>query len=245
MNKRVSLVVAVAVGVGLYFLAFDSDEPTPEQHTTHTEPSRQTERPPAPDESISEATFESELVACKRLAAEKGLNLTSFVYPKNSIGHTGLLTKHGFKVYRGPQPSWFDGTRGLIWSIAHKIDTYFPIVPPVVFPSAVNGIWNLPASYYYVHRDRWGRWLPIWMRVWKAKKAIRKAARLKGMFHIWFHPYNLATDIDGLFSGLEQIFAEVNKLRDDGQLVNLTMGELAERLDTEYTGSTEDEPSKV
>ena len=55
----------------------------------------------------------------------------------------------------------------------------------------------------------------------------------KRIFHIWFHPYNLATDVDGLLYGLEKIFAEVSLLRSQGVLENPTMGELSDVLDAE------------
>lgn len=186
------------------------------------------------DPECSRETFESELAACERLATEKGITLKSFVYPKNRVDYLDLLIQKGYSSYRGPEPCWFGNYPYPLWRVAHKIDRFFPITPPVVFPSYTQGIWNIPGSAYYVDREgRWGKWLPIGMRVWKTRKGLQRAARVGGVFHMWFHPYNLASDMDGLFHGLERIFTEVNRLRDRGVLDNLTMGQLAESLSKE------------
>jgi peptidoglycan/xylan/chitin deacetylase (PgdA/CDA1 family) len=183
------------------------------------------------DPGCPRESFESELQACRNLAAHKQIELKSFVYPKNSVGHVDVLPEHGFTSYRGRQPCWFEGYPWHLWRIAHKVDAFFPVPPPVVYPSYSNGIWNIPASAYYVDRDkRWSKCLPIWMRVWKAKQGLRRAAQRRGIYHLWFHPYNMAGDMEGLFHGLEQIFIAVDKLRYQGVLENLTMGQLAERL---------------
>jgi hypothetical protein len=184
------------------------------------------------DPECSRDTFESELRACKELASAGNVELKSFVFPKNKVGHTEVLAQYGFVTYRGPHPSWFGRFPHLLWRIAHKIDAFSPITPPVVFPEKCDGIWNIPASSYYVDRDDlWGKALPIWMRVWKARMGMRKAIKMKGIFQLWFHPYNLTTDMEGLFRGLEQIFVEVARLRSQGRLDNLTMGELGSALE--------------
>ena len=70
------------------------------------------------------------------------------------------------------------------------------------------------------------------LRVRKATRALTQAANTNSTFHLWFHPFNIATDPNGLLDGLESIFKEVVKLRDKGLLTNPTMGEFTEYLDT-------------
>jgi len=191
----------------------------------------------ANDAGCTKESFDSELRACRKLAEQKGISLKSFVFPKNGIAHVDLLSQNRFLAYRGSQPCWFKGFPRPFWRVAHKIDAFFPILPPVVLPSRSDGLWNVPASYYYAHREGWGRCLPIWMRVWKVKMGLRRAAKLGGVFHLWFHPYNLATDVQGLFHGLEQIFSEVAQLRGRGLIDNVTMGELADELQRQASPS--------
>jgi hypothetical protein len=51
------------------------------------------------------------------------------------------------------------------------------------------------------------------------------------VFHLWFHPTNLADEPERMFAGLRQILVEVSRLRRSGQLEVLTMGQLAERAE--------------
>ena len=93
-----------------------------------------------------------------------------------------------------------------------------------------HGMWNLPACTYYLHRDRMARAAPIGLRVNRALSGIRKSIRERSLFHMYFHPFNIATDPRGLIAGLRSIFRYVYEKREAGELVNWTMGQLADRL---------------
>ena len=93
--------------------------------------------------------------------------------------------------------------------------------------SCKMGVWNLPASYFYVCGAGWGTMIPISLRINKVKKGLRLAARKQRLFHLWFHPFNLASNPQVWLKGLESIFAEVHRYREMGLLENPTMGELA------------------
>jgi hypothetical protein len=181
----------------------------------------------------SRECFSSELRACQNEAAKLGLSLQSFVYPRNSVGHLDELVKAGFTVYRGPVTSWFEHLPGIASRAGHLLDTFLPIPPPVVLPLKENGLWNLPASYFYPPADRWWKLLPVSLQVGKAGQGLRQAARQRRIFHLWFHPFNLASDPDKLLGGLEAVFAEVARYREKGLLDNLTMGEAARNLQLE------------
>jgi hypothetical protein len=59
------------------------------------------------------------------------------------------------------------------------------------------------------------------------------------VFHLWTHPFNIASDATGLLGGLEKIFQEVTDLRMSGLIENVTMGELARKLNGQReTGRT-------
>ena len=158
------------------------------------------------DPGCSREMFISDLDACLKLAQRRGIEIRSFVYPRNRIGHLDVLTERGFTSYRGEAPCWYQALRGRAWKLAHKIDNYAPVGVPVVHPQRVAGLWNLPASYYYPHATRsrrdWGRWLPVWTRVAKMRRGLATAVKKRGMVHMWFHPYNLAGDPEKLLAGL-------------------------------------------
>jgi hypothetical protein len=86
--------------------------------------------------------------------------------------------------------------------------------------------------YFPMHGVR--RHIPVSRRVLRAHKGLEDAVRRRRIFHLWFHPTNLADETEAMFGGLEAILAEVVRLREEGSLRVLTMsgiaGEANERL---------------
>ena len=62
------------------------------------------------------------------------------------------------------------------------------------------------------------------------KKGIERAVQEGRVFHLWFHPTNLADETETMLDGLRMLFEEVRIRRGCGQLEVLTMGALADRV---------------
>jgi hypothetical protein len=58
---------------------------------------------------------------------------------------------------------------------------------------------------------------------------LNEAARRRRIFHLWFHPTNLAEQTEAMFGGLRRILCRAAALRQRGHLQVLTMSEIAER----------------
>lgn len=183
------------------------------------------------DPGCSDAVADSELKACVRLAEEKGLELKSFVFPRNVEGHHALLAKHGFTSYRGQEPSWYRGLPGLLQRGAHFADQGLAVVPPVSLPQeTLPGLFNIPASMLFLHRGGIRRAIPFASRVLKAKFGLHRAVFEGAIFHLWFHPFNFCVDRPGMIQALRSVLGEARRLRDQGRLQILTMGALTEGL---------------
>jgi peptidoglycan/xylan/chitin deacetylase (PgdA/CDA1 family) len=153
------------------------------------------------DPGCSAATAESEVAACVRLAEELGLRLQSFAFPRNSVGHLDVLRRHGFTCYRGPESAWYEKRTWphFVKRLLHLWDVLRAAGPPVVLPERTEtGLWNIPGSmiYFPMHGPRCH--IPVRLRVSRACKGLEAAARRKRVFHLWFHPTNLADIADGL-----------------------------------------------
>jgi len=176
---------------------------------------------------ISRQRLREELKACRGLAQSWGVELRSFVYPRNSIAHLDMLSSAGFTSYRGLSPSWGRDPGAPLERLKRLAGHFLVTCPPVAWPSFSTGLVNVPATYEYPHRSGWGRWLPIGFRVRRALKGLRQAAATGSIFHLWTHPFNLADDPDGLLSGLVRIFREYRVLRDSGLILSRTMSDVA------------------
>ncbi len=179
-------------------------------------------------------TAESEIAACVSVARDQGLDLRSFAFPRNQVGHLDVLRNHGFTSYRGPEPSWYDKPS---WPspfkrLAHLWDVVSASEPPVVLPRArADGLCNIPGSMIYFPMHGLRRYVPMSRRIRRAFKGLDAAVREQRIFHLWFHPTNLSDGTDEMFKGLRAIFGRAKQLRKEGKIDLLTMRELANHSD--------------
>jgi hypothetical protein len=175
-------------------------------------------------------TFRSELAASRQSAAAAGVELRSFVYPRNSIGHREVLAEQGFSSYRGPTPPRFTGRPGYQRRALAVVDAVAPMASTAVFPSIEADLCNVPQTYLFDPGSRLAqrmgkRW---WPRV--IGRRLTQAAKHSSLFHLWFHSHDIAQDPELAIGALETLFTAADRLRDRGMLLNLTMGEVAERM---------------
>lgn len=186
------------------------------------------------DPGCSRDVADAELARCVREAETLGIRLRSFVFPRNVPGHLDLLRKHGFTSWRGHEAAWWrrPGLPRPLMRGGHLLDVVSGRRAPPAFPErGVDGLWNLPASAVFAPVDGARRFIPMRQRVRRAVAGIDAAARRRGMCHLYIHPINFATDPDRMLRGLGEVLAHAAKVRDEGRLDLLSMGEVAERLD--------------
>ena len=181
------------------------------------------------DPGCSRETAASELAECVRLAAERGLALRSFAFPRNQVGHLEVLREHGLIAYRGPDEAWYENPRcpRPLKRVGHIVDVLLARRPQVVLPEeTLPGLWNVPGSMIYFPMHGLRRHIPPSLRVRRALKGLDAAADKRRIFHLWFHPTNLAFETDVMFAGLRRIFERAAELRGAGDLSILPMGEI-------------------
>ena len=181
------------------------------------------------DPGCSRATAESELRECVRLAREMGVEMASFAFPRNIVGHLDVLRDFGFTCYRGPEPVWYENERwpAVIPRAGHLWDVLTAATPPVVRPEWNEaGIRNLPGSMIYFPMHGFRRHLPLGLRVARARKGLEEVRRRCAVFHLWFHPTNLVFEMDEMFHGLRLILGHARDLREQGSIVFKNMRDL-------------------
>jgi peptidoglycan/xylan/chitin deacetylase (PgdA/CDA1 family) len=183
------------------------------------------------DPGFDDGAAVAELDECRRLAGLRRLELRSFVFPRNREGHHALIAEAGFVAVRGADPTWHRRLPGRLGRLAHLVDQALAIAPPVSIPRQVRpGLWDIPGSMVLMERTGVRRLVPVSARVRKARRGLRRAVREGAVFHLWFHPFNLAPDRRAMLGALDQILAEVAALRAAGRLDVRTMAQLAGEL---------------
>jgi peptidoglycan/xylan/chitin deacetylase (PgdA/CDA1 family) len=181
------------------------------------------------DPGCSRETATSELAECVRLAAERGLELRSFAFPRNQVGHLDVLREHGITAYRGPDQRWYEDPRypGPLTRLGRIADVLLARRPPVVLPEeTLPGLWNVPGSMIFFPMHGLRRHIPSSLRVSRALKGLDAAASGRRIFHLWFHPTNLAFETDAMFDSLRRIFERAAELRGAGELSIKPLGEI-------------------
>jgi peptidoglycan/xylan/chitin deacetylase (PgdA/CDA1 family) len=182
------------------------------------------------DPGCSQVVFRSELAKCAALHSELGLPpLRSIVYPNNAIAHLQALAEFGIIAYRGREEGWHFRVPRVLSRPAALAFRALPFTPPVYdLRSRVKaGLVNIPASMVLLAYDGLRRRLPDSVRLGQMKRGLRAAVSQRRVFHLYFHPYNLASS-PRMLQVLEAALNVVNRLRERGEMRVATMAQLAE-----------------
>jgi peptidoglycan/xylan/chitin deacetylase (PgdA/CDA1 family) len=176
-----------------------------------------------------------ELARSVDLATEWGIDLDSFVFPRNNLGHRDVLAEHGFRTYRALRPGPRRGVPGRL------LDSLRDESPPLVRPAVDEyGLVNLPASLFLHGFDG----LPLRATqlfghdpiVTLAKRGIEAAANEDGVFHCWLHPNNLVGPSQR--RRLDAILETIHRHRDELRIE--TMADVADRVRTSTVEASDD-----
>lgn len=181
----------------------------------------------------------AELEFCKRLADKENIELDSFVFPRNSIGHRMELLKSEFKCYRGISPKLsFRSIPSESYGIQNtrrirKLYSYISknTSPPVVKPKIDEvGLVNIPASLFLfsfkhlsIPYTNYPQYDPIIEKVKLGLDKLKKS--VNAAFHLWLHPNDITNRSD--IHRLETVFRLLSNYAGTSGIEISTMGEVA------------------
>lgn len=183
-------------------------------------------------------TFASDLRSAVAIAASRGIQLRSMVFPRNQINpdYFQALLEFGIRSYRGCQHGWMHRavprkpvTRHA--RLARLLDSYmgfsgYGTINWSDIPEA-SGLCNVRASQFLRPiRPNWTRLETI--RLKHITAGIEKAARNHEIYHLWFHPHNFGTNAEENFAAFEIILNTVASCRGRFGMRALSMSEIAE-----------------
>ncbi|QCS42012.1 polysaccharide deacetylase family protein [Natrinema versiforme] len=179
----------------------------------------------------SRRNAEEELEIAIKTLREHGEEPETFVYPRNDIGHVDVLRDNGIRTYREVDARWYE--RSLVPDTAKPplrfLDEATQRTPPIVEPTLNDGLVELPGSQIF--RPSHGGWqyAPTGSSVARAKKGLQRAAQTGGVFHLWFHPFNLGHASSKDMERFERVLAMASELAENGEIERLPMREVGIR----------------
>lgn len=160
------------------------------------------------DSGCNKKAAESDIRTCIALAEKENIHLTSFIFPRNDIGHLSVLKKFEFTAYRGEEMNSLRRTK-----FAKLLTLISPLTPPVHSPTKNEGLINIPASMYLPSSRGLRRFIPNHLIVSAAKRGINRAVKERKIFHLWTHPEDLARERHQRIFALEEILSYAKLLQ--------------------------------
>lgn len=163
-----------------------------------------------------------ELKACHEVAKYLGLNLETFVYPRNDVGHVDALAAAGFLGYR-TAPYKISGVPSKVSSLLIESNIFGRAETGVETHS--SGISIIPGGYMVNWQSGPRKMVPAWTSSLRWSAILADAANNGKIAHLWLHPHNILTAPNTL-DRLDDILREAVYWRDKGKMEILTQSQL-------------------
>jgi hypothetical protein len=188
----------------------------------------------------STEAFEHDVEMAIRVAADRGIELRSIVFPRNQVAQEciDVLPRYGIRAYRGNLPGFmhqpsFPSRIALLPARAMRlVDTYVPLtrVSGSTVPlEKVAGVTNVAATRFLRPYDHRRRALEK-LRLRRIRGEMTQAARTGGVYHLWWHPHNFGVNQPENFAVLDEILTTFRRLRDEYGFRSMSMIEAATEL---------------
>ena len=187
-------------------------------------------------EEASLESFEADLVAAKRIAKEKGIEITSIVFPRNQYAeqHIAICRRLGIVAYRGNetssiyQPRKNEENNKRIRAM-RLLDSYLNLTGHHTFRVEKSDVLNIPASRFLRPYSTKLRFLEP-LRLKRIKNSMTHAAKNKECFHLWWHPHNFGVNLSENLAFLEQVLRHYRYLQQQYHMQSKTMKAIAEEI---------------
>lgn len=168
----------------------------------------------------SREQVEADIKECQRLAANYGIRLESFVFPRNVVGNLEILRNNGFKIFRGKREDRFyhviPGGR-FIEALIYSING-----PPLFSILVEEGLLNIPGSIHFIPHNK-GVQTRIIQKI--LSRGLDIAVKEKKILHIWAHLFDFRNQDS--FIILDELLKKASSYREKGLLEIKTMNDIS------------------
>jgi peptidoglycan/xylan/chitin deacetylase (PgdA/CDA1 family) len=179
---------------------------------------------PLAEADTPEQVADAELKAAAFVAEKRNVTIETLVFPRNQVGHLGLLKRHGYRGYR-ERLSESRGIRGKIGSVASEFD--LGTLPQHEMGAAPDAVRRIPSGYFFNWRHGARRIVPPSITYHRWHKLLDRTTA-GGVAHLWLHPHNIIT-APATLPVLERVLKKVAALRDQGRIETVTQAQYCAR----------------
>jgi peptidoglycan/xylan/chitin deacetylase (PgdA/CDA1 family) len=178
------------------------------------------------DPHLSAERAREEIDRCVELARDLGLDVVSFVFPRNGVAQLDRLRAAGVRAFRSrtaPSARLPGAAVRRVWEVGAD---FLGLRPALVAPHVQGGMVEVPGSLLVRSAAGWRRLIPDAARLRRLRQGLRAVARQGGVLHVWLHPESLYAARPRLEGVLGDFFAEASDLAAASRLRVRTLGEL-------------------
>lgn len=186
--------------------------------------------------------FKEDLSCAKNIAEKKGIQLKSFVFPRNQYNkdYLNICKEEGITSFRGNERSalFSSKTQGAKTSFRRPFrlaDAYINLSGHNCYSKEEmkkSEPINIPSSRFLRPYTQKLAFLDG-MRLKRITNSMTYAAKRGLTYHLWWHPHNFGINISENFAFLEKIFMHYRKLSSKYNFESLSMQQLAKELNEE------------
>ena len=186
--------------------------------------------------------FKEDINAAKRIAAKWGIELKSFVFPRNQYNedYLNVCLESGISSFRGNETSWlYKAKNGESETALRRgirlMDAYVNLSGHHCSDSAklrLSGLCNIPASRFLRPYSKRLSFLET-LRLKRIANSMTFAAKHKLTYHLWWHPHNFGINLQQNLAFLEKILNHYQELSKKYGFRSVSMQQLAVLLNTE------------
>ena len=187
---------------------------------------------PIGDGSLDGSAAAAELRLASDVAALKGVELMTLVFPRNEVGNLGAVRSAGYLGYRAR----LNGRKGALGRVGALLEEFAVSPPPQRPLPRDHGLVAIPPGRFFNWRFGLRRVVPPAVTKARWRNQLRQCARSGGIVHLWLHPHNLITG-PGTAPVLDAILREMARFRDRGLVEVMTQREYCRRVGPSGAGT--------
>jgi hypothetical protein len=160
--------------------------------------------------------------------------INTIIFPRNQYSNEVLsaLKGLGIKTYRGNMECWIHKPRAhfsMFLKSVRFFDSYFNLFEKCKAKIDYDKqVVNIQASIFLRPYNPRLKYLEMF-KMRRIKRAMLKAAKEGGLFHLWFHPHNFGINQMQNLEQLEEILNYYWSLNEKYNFINVTMADLGDK----------------
>lgn len=191
------------------------------------------------EQGINEKLIRQDFLAFERIMEKFDMKPCSLVMPRNMVKSPffSVIKEYKYLAVRDRQRPAIKIGNIERNKIIDFLDCYIPIRRDLCYSESeiekIDGVYNIRASMFFRTYDYRFKYFEN-LKILRIKREMLRSARNNKVFHLWWHPHNMATNIEWNFTALEELLKYFNVLRTKYGYESHSMGEIVRSIMKKY-----------